>query len=415
MFLQSITCYIALRYTRAKKRSGFVSFISLASMLGIALGVMVLITVLSVMNGFDRTIKHKFFSMAPPITVNFPLSALSNWQDYIKPIQLVAAKAKVTPFISANAMLSTHGQFSPVNLFGVLPNHLGSDLASVMQAGRVDSLTDTSFHILVGKTLAEKLNLHIGDSINVFVPQTTMTPMGVFARYRRVSVSGIFHANTGFNFDGSVIFMYLGDAKRLLNGASASAGLHVRGIDIYRASTDSQLISDQLPPTFAVSNWMQTAGAFFKAIAMEKTMMFLILLLIIMVAVFNLVSSLVMLVNDKQSDIAILRTIGAPPKMILKVFMLQGLLVGCMGTLIGVVLGVILSLTITDIANWIQHFFNIQLLSSSVYFVDYLPSHLSFIDVVQVSLLSIALSFLATIYPASVAFKVQPAEALRYE
>ena len=416
-YTKSVVAWIAFRYVRSKKRSGFVSFISLASMLGIALGVMVLITVLSVMNGFDYQIKKKFFSMAPPLTITFPAADISNWSKYNNIIKQAGNVTGIAPYVAGNAMLSNGGSFAGANIAGIDPSlekgisNLGKNIVS----GSLDSITKTRFSIILGKGIADVLGLQVGDSINVLVPQATTTPMGMFPRYKRCTIGGIFHADTGFGFDQSVVYMNIKDAQILFNGSQANYGVHIGLSDVYKAQSMTTKLNDMLPDTVAVSNWTQTSGAFFKALAMEKTMMFIILLLIIMVAAFNLVSSLVMMVNDKQADIAILRTLGATPGMIMRIFMLQGFMVGFIGTIVGVILGIVLSLNVTTLAGWIQHIFHVQLISSSVYFVDYLPSRLQFSDLWHVGLLALVLSFIATIYPAWSAFRTQPAEALRYE
>ena len=415
MKLFSVSTHIAIRYTRAKKRSGFVSFISTASMTGIALGVMVLITVLSVMNGFDSVIKAKFFSMAPPLTITFPKSHLERWQTLTPIIKKVVKGGSVSPFVAGSAMLTRSGSFSGVQVFGLLTNQLDKQLGKKLVAGDLSALEPGAYTALIGYGMALHLNLSVGDHFDLFVPQASITPMGAFPRYRRLKVAGIFHANTGFGFDDGVLFIHMQDAEKIFTGTSATYGVHVGMNNIYKAPDDLLALQKVLPQDFMLSDWTSAAGAFFKAIAMEKTMMFLVLMLIVLVAVFNLVSSLVMLVNDKQSDIAILRTLGATSGIVFQVFMIQGLIVGCVGTIIGLLLGICLSWYVTPLANWLQHFFNIQLLSSSVYFVDYLPSQLLWADVAKVSFIAMSLSLLATLYPAYVAFKTQPAEALRYE
>lgn len=415
--MSSIVSRIAFRYVRSKKRNGFVSFISLASMIGIALGVMVLITVLSVMNGFDAKIKEKFFSLAPAVTVSFAPQAINNWSQYNSIIKKAGDVTAIAPFIASNVMLSSDGNFSGAHVNGIDPTieDTFSSLNKTIVAGSLSSLTKTRFSIVVGKSLADNLGLQVGDAVNVYIPQATTTPMGVFPRYRRFRIGGIFHANTGFGFDNSVIYMSMRDAKALFAGTSANYGVHLKLNDVYQAQNITTKLQQTLPPDTAVTNWTQVSGAFFKALAMEKTMLFIILLLIILVAVFNLVSSLMMMVNDKQADIAILRTIGATPGMIMRIFMLQGFLVGVIGTIIGIILGIILSLNVTSLAGMIQNIFHVQLISSDVYFVDYLPSKLQLSDIWHVSLLALVFSFLATIYPALSAFRTQPAEALRYE
>ncbi|MBV53593.1 MAG: lipoprotein-releasing system transmembrane subunit LolC [Coxiellaceae bacterium] len=413
-----LSLFIGWRYTRAKRRNQFISFISLASLLGIALGMTVLITVLSVMNGFDQQIRMRFFALIPQVTV---FSGVDQSVDSVKAIQPIVLKipsvVSLSPYVAGNGMLMERGSFNGLQLLGIDPGEetKTSKIASKIKIGQLSSLQPGSYHAILGETLANQLGIRYGDTINIFTPQLNLTLAGVFPRHRQFKVTGIFHTSDGFGFDASMVYVNIDDAANLLKGGQGTRGYHVKLTDIYQAESVTHQLQRQLPPGFIVGNWTQQAGALFSALQMEKTMMFVILLLIIAVAIFNLVSTLVMVVNDKRSDIAILRTIGATPSMIMRTFICQGAIVGLMGTVIGILGGVILSLNITALTNWIQKVLGIQLISSKVYWVDYLPSVLQMNDVIHVAVLAFGLSILATIYPAWMAFKTQPAEALRYE
>ncbi|QRN03332.1 lipoprotein-releasing ABC transporter permease subunit [Legionella sp. MW5194] len=407
--------YIGLRYTRAKKRNHFVSFISLSSMLGIALGVMVLITVLSVMNGFDEEIHKRFFGMAPEITVSGLDGKISNWQALDKKLMTFPDVKAVAPYVGAQGLLTHDGQVLPIVLTGVLPEkeQAVTHLKEKMLAGELADLKH--FGLILGRGLADSLGLMIGDKVTIMIPQATVTPAGMIPRFKRFTVVGVFSAGTGFNFDTKLAFINLGDAQKLLQLGDQVSGVKMKIKEIYKAPELSHEISKRLGDGYEVGNWTEQFGPFFQAVKMEKTMMFLILLLIIAVAAFNLVSSLVMVVNDKQAEIAILRTIGATPSMILKIFIVQGLMVGVVGTLLGLIGGIILASNATAIVNHLQSLFHVQVLSSSIYFVDYLPSKIMWVDLVQICGLALLMSFIATIYPAWRASRTVIAEALHYE
>jgi len=412
-----LSLYIGLRYTRTKRHNHYISFISLASMLGIALGVAVLITVLSVMNGFDKEIHQRFFSLAPQMTVTNYQEEMNDWQSVQQQVAEYPGVIGVAPFIGSQGLLTHFDEVLPVMVSGILPQQESaiSNLAETMTEGRVEDLQAGEFGMIVGRVIAQKLNLSLGDKITLMIPQATPTPAGLLPRFKRFTLIGFFTAGEGFGFDSGIAFIHLNDAQKLFRLDDAVTGLQVRIDDIYAAPQMSLALMQQLPQGSYVGNWTQQYGAFFSAIKLEKTMMFLILILIIAVAAFNLVSSLVMVVNDKQADIAILRTLGAQPRMILAIFMVQGSLVGIIGTLLGLIGGLLLAYNATTIVDLLQNLLQTQFLSSSVYFIDYLPSKIELSDVIKISVLALVLSFLATIYPAWRASRIQPAETLRYE
>jgi lipoprotein-releasing system permease protein len=415
--IRPLALYIGFRYTRAKKRSGFVSFISMASMIGIALGVAVLITVISVMNGFDQKIREQFFAIAPQVTVMTDQNLQGRWQKLQRTVMAVPGVEKVAPYVSGKGMLSFQGQVTGVEVMGVDPQkeQAISALAKRMTEGSLSSLVSGSYNMVLGNQLAAQLGARVGDRLVLLTPETTNTPLGISPRYRRFTVSGIFHVGGGLGFDAGVAYIALPDAAKLYRAAERVSGLHVKLDDLYQANSVSLAIAEQLSPYFSITNWTRTFGAFFKALAMEKTMMFLILILIVAVAAFNLVSTLVMVVNDKRADIAIVRTLGATRGTIMWIFIFQGAIVGLVGVLLGLLLGLLLTWNATAIVSWIQQVFHVQLISASVYFVDYLPTLIVPADVVRITLSAWGLSLLATLYPAWRAFKLQPAEALRYE
>lgn len=408
--------FIGLRYTRAKKKNHFVSFISLSSMLGIGMGVMVLITVLSVMNGFDVEIHKRFFGMAPEITITGQDGVISHWQNLEEKLSTEPEIKAMAPYVTAQGLLTYDGQVLPVMLTGILPEQENkiTNLQRKMLVGSINNLDH--FGIILGRGLAENLGVMVGDQLTVMVPQATVTPAGMEPRFKRFTVRGIFSAGTGFNFDTKLGFIHMNDAQKLMQFKPDDvSGLRLKIQEEYRAPALAEQLSTTLGEGYQIGNWTESFGAFFDAIKMEKTMMFLILLLIIGVAAFNLVSSLVMVVNDKQAEIAILRTIGATPATILQIFIVQGMMIGCLGTFIGVVGGLILASNATQIVNALQSFFGMHVLSSSIYFVDYLPSKILFSDLWRVCVMALLMSFLATIYPAWRASKTVIAEALHYE
>lgn len=409
--------FIGLRYTRAKRRNHFISFISLMSMFGIALGILVLITVLSVMNGFDQEIKKRVFSMVPPVTVGSVVNAVSNWQDVQYIVQQNPQTLASAPFVSGEVMLTNAGMVQAVMLTGISPSHEKNvtKLADKMSKGQLSDLLPGRFGIVLGEELADRLDATIGDKITVVTPQVSLSLAGVIPRFKRFTVVGIFKAGSGFGFDMSLAFINLTDSQKLFNMGDSVTGVHLTIKDPYAAPRVSEELAVALGPTARVQNWTQQFGEYFHAVNLEKRMMFFILLLIIAVAVFNLVCTLVMVVNEKEADIAILRTFGATPRMILSIFIVQGAIIGVIGTALGITFGIALALNVTTVVNAIEHVFHVQFISSSVYIVDYLPSKLEWDDVWRISLAALLLSLIATLYPAWRASKTEPVEALRYE
>lgn len=385
-------------------------------MLGIALGVTVLITVLSVMNGFNQQIRARFFAITPAVTTVTRENLAKTWPMQVRAATSLPHVTAAAPYVSGNGMIMQGAQFAGVTLMGILPSEerTVSHLNQYLLAGHLASLTPGAYHVIIGKTLAQTLNLTMGDSITVLTPQATITLVGALPRYKTFTITGIYHT-TGGLYDNSQLFINMQDAETLFLPDSRDSGVHLKLRDLYDAPLVSMQLQALLPPDVGITNWTLQFGAFFQALAMEKTMLFVILLLIVAVAAFNLVSTLVMVVNDKRADIAILRTLGARPKTIMLTFIVQGTVVGLLGTLLGVLGGLALAYNITSIANHLQHLLHVQFVQSSVFFINYLPSQIRASDVIEVCCAALVLSVLATLYPARMAFKTEPAEALRYE
>ncbi len=412
-----LALYIGLRYTRAKRRQHFISFISLASMLGIALGVTVLITVLSVMNGFDYEIRNHLFNLANQVTINSVNGHIDNWQALQQQVQQQPQVVAVAPFVNSQGMVTHGGGTGPVMVSGILPDQDSkvSSMSKRLVQGSFNTLQPGSYNMVIGEGLASTLELGVGDKVILFTPQLNSSPLGVFPRLKQFTISGIFHVEENPNLDSGMVYINMNDAQVLYQLGSAAVGLRVKVSDLYAAPAVADELQQKLPADYNITNWTQEYGTFFKAMRMEKTMIFLLLLFIIAVAAFNLVSSLVMAVNDKRADIAILRTFGAPPSTIMATFIVQGFIIGLVGTILGFIGGLLLAANVSAVVNVIQKVFHVEFISSSIYFINYLPSRLEWSDVWQVCAIALVLSLLATLYPAWQASRTQPAEALRYE
>ncbi|HIF18771.1 MAG TPA: lipoprotein-releasing ABC transporter permease subunit [Cycloclasticus sp.] len=408
--------FIGLRYTRAKQRSGFISFISMTSMLGIALGVMALITVLSVMNGFEAQLREKILGMASHVTIKESQNALHNWQELGGSLDGAEGVIGWAPFVRAEVMLSANQRVSGSLLRGVLPEREGavSDIADKMTAGKLQQLKSKGFGMVLGAELARFLRVGVGDKVTVITPQVTPTPAGILPRLRRFTVVGLFEVGM-YEYDRNLALIHLGDGSKLLRLNNGVSGIRIKLADMFEAPRVTREIAKRLTPNYTISNWTMEHSNFFKAIKTEKRVMFIILMLIVAVAAFNIVSTLIMVVTDKRSEIAILRTLGFTPRSVMGVFMVQGTLIGLIGTLVGVVAGVALALNVETIVPAIEHFFQVQFLPAEIYYISDLPSKLVWSDVTTIATYSFILSLISTIYPAWQASKVNPAEALRYE
>lgn len=408
--------FAGLRYTRAKRRNHFISFISATSIICIALGVATLITVLSVMNGFERELRNRILGMASHATISAVEGGLQHWQDAAQIAERNPAVEAVAPYVEGEAMLKVGSGLSGAQLRGVLPQQEAgvSDVDRHMKAGTFDSLQSGSFNVVIGKELAQALGVDVGDKVDLMIPQASITPAGILPRFRRFTVSGIFEVGM-FEFDRGLVLLNLHDAQALYRMDDAVTGVRLKLHDLFQAPRVVRDIAHQLPGIYYISDWTRQHANYFRAVATEKTVMFLILSLLVGIAAFNIVSTLVMVVQEKQADIAILRTLGATPRSIMMIFMVQGSVIGVVGTVCGVILGVTLALNVETLVPLLEAATGHQFLSPDIYYINDLPSQLKAADVIKISVLALALGLLSTLYPAWRASRVQPAEALRYE
>ena len=405
---------IGLRYLRAKRRNGFISFISMASILGIAIGVAALITTLAVMSGFQREIRDRMLQMAAHATVSADGEAMANWRRAVSEAGRDPRIAGAAPYIETQALLSGPRR-QPAIVRGVMPTEEGkvSVLAQRMVRGRLDQLTSGSFNIVLGQELATWLGVDVGDSV-IVTTDFQSTPMGAIPQLKRFTVSGIFEA--GYQeFDKGLAVVNLKDAQRLLRMGDGVTGVRLRLHDMDLAFDVARDLALRLGGAYRVSDWTHDNANMFRALKLEKTMIAILLSLIIAMGAFNLVSSQVMLVTDKQADIAILRTLGLTPRGVMQVFMVQGSMIGVIGTLLGVVGGIALTLNLDRILGAIETVLGVQLMPEDVYYITGLPTQLEPSDVSIIALVALTMAFLATIYPAWRAARTAPAEALRYE
>ena len=407
---------IGLRYTRAKRRNHFISFISLMSMAGIALGVAALIVVLSVMNGFQQVLRARILGVVSHVQVFGADGRLGHWQETAAAAARNPRVIAAAPFVSAQGMLTFGQAVRGAVVRGILPRdeEKVAQFGHHMRVGSHDALKPGRFGIVLGVDLARALGVLPGDKVTLIAPQGLVTPAGVIPRLKQFTVVGIF--DVGYiEADAGLALINLQDAQRLYQMGQTVTGVRLKLDDLFAAPQVARELNERLGPNIYASDWTQSHANFFRAVEIEKRVMFIILLLIVAVAAFNVVSALVMLVTDKQADIAILRTFGAPPGSIMQIFMVQGAVIGVIGTLVGVVGGVLLALNVSTVVPAIEHAFNVHFLSKNIYLIPELPSDVHVRDVVIIALVSLVLSFVATLYPSWRASRVNPAEALRYE
>lgn len=411
-----LTLYIGLRYTRAKRRTQFISFITLTSVLGIALGVTALITVLSVMNGFEAELRQRILGMTAHATVTGMTGQLENWQELETKLKDYKHIQGTAPFITGQVMINADRRVSGTMISGISPELEGrvSDVGEKMTDGKLSNLVPGEYGIVLGQELAQYLGVFVGDKITVISPQVNSTPAGVVPRMRRFTVVGTFKVGM-YEYDRNMALIHIDDAAKLFRMEGAVSALRIKLDDLFNAPKITYAMSHALAGTYQVGDWTQAHSNFFKAVQTEKIVMFIILMLIVAVAAFNIVSTLVMVVTDKQGDIAILKTQGLTSGSVMGIFMVLGTIIGLSGTLMGIVGGVSLALNVDTIVPALEKFFHTTFMPADVYYIDQLPSKLVWSDVCAISLLSFFLSLLATIYPAWQASKVNPAEVLRYE
>ncbi|XKE46757.1 lipoprotein-releasing ABC transporter permease subunit [Halomonas organivorans] len=412
--LDRLPFLIGLRYVRAKRRNHFISFISLTSMLGLTLGVAVLILVLSVMNGFDRELRTRVLGMVPHTRIEVP-AGLTDWQPLAERLMQREHVVGAAPYVQQQGMFSVGGRNQGALVNGIEPEWEGrvSIVDEHMVRGSLADLAPGEWNIVLGELLARQLGIGVGDRVTLLVPEASITPAGVFPRLKRFTVSGIF--SVGADLDASLAYAHIEDMQTLARMGEAVGGLRLELDDLFLAGSVTRAIIDDLGPGYRGLDWTYTRGNLFQAIQMEKRMIALLLTVIVAVAAFNIVSTLVMVVTDKHADIAILRTIGATPRSIMGIFMVQGLAIGVIGILVGVGLGILLALFVSDIIGFVESTLGIQFLDAGVYFISDLPSQLLWSDVGNIVAAAFVLTFLSTLYPAWRAARVQPAEVLRYE
>lgn len=408
--------FIGLRYLRAKRRNSFISFISLISIVGIALGVAALIIVLSVMNGFQTEIRGRILGVASHIEITGLNNALHDWPLALQAAQRDKRVVAAAPYVTAQGLLSTGGTVRGVMVRGIDPAQEAKvvSIGDKMLTGALTDLHAGEWGMVLGVQLARQLGVGRGDKVTLITPQGQITPAGMLPRLKQFTVVGVFKVDM-FEYDASLAMIQQRDAQTLFRLGDSVSGVRLKLQDLLAAPAVKQALVQQLPPSMYIADWTEQHANYFRAVQIEKRMMFIILTLIVAVAAFNLVSTLVMTVTDKQADIAILRTLGASPRSIMAIFMVQGTLSGVIGTLAGVASGVLVALNLGEIVSSAEHALGVKILSSEVYLIDRLPSDVVAGDVLTITLISLLLALLATLYPSWRASRTQPAEALRYE
>ncbi len=408
--------YIGLRYTRAKRRNHYISFITLISMLGIAVGVTALITVISVMNGFEKELRERILGMTAHATIQGQGGGLSDWQAVAKSASQHPEVIGYAPYIKAEGMLSFGQQVNGTLIRGIIPSEepAVSEVGEKMLFGDLASLQPGDFGIILGKDLARALGVFEGDKVTLIVPQANVTPAGLMPRLRRFTVVGVFEAGM-YEYDSTLALINIEDAAKLFRMGDQVTGVRLKLENMFQSQEVTRDLIANTPGEYYISDWTTQHANFFRAVKIEKITMFVILSLIIAVAAFNLVSTLVMAVVDKEADIAILRTLGATPMTVMGIFVVQGAVIGIIGTLLGTLGGVTLALNIDNIIPALEQLFGVKFLSAEVYYISELPSDLHWDQVFTISSMALMLSLLATLYPAWRGSRIQPAEALRYE
>ncbi|MEA5446600.1 lipoprotein-releasing ABC transporter permease subunit [Gammaproteobacteria bacterium AB-CW1] len=408
--------FVGLRYLRAKRRNHFVSFISMTSVAGIAVGVMALITVMSVMNGFEKELRDRILGMVSHASITSYGGRVEEWEGVRDRIIVDERVLGAAPFIEREGMLAREGQLSGGMVRGILPEEEPqvSEVGEQMIQGELGNLVAGEYRVILGSALARSLRVNVGDSVFLIVPEGNVTVAGFRPRMRRFQVVGLFEVGM-YEYDRSHAFIHLDDARTLYRFGDAVGGIRLKLDDMFRAPAVSRDIAAGLGAGYFVSDWTRQHANFFAALQIEKTVMFIILFLIVAVAAFNIISTLVMVVNDKRADIAVLRTIGTTPSSVMGIFIVQGTVIGLVGTVVGVGLGVALASNVEQIVPWLEDLFQTEFLPADVYYISDLPSELNWADVGRISGLAFVLSVLSTLYPAWRASRTQPAEALRYE
>jgi lipoprotein-releasing system permease protein len=414
--LPNFELWVGSRYVRSRSSNRFVSMISAISMLGIAIAVAVLIIVLSVVNGFEKELRERLLAMSADATIEDPDGTFRNWQERARRAADNPEVVAAAPYVDGQALLILGGRLSGVELRGIDPEleDAVSGVAGLMTAGQLERLEPGSFGIVLGNELAQHLGAGVGDRVTAALAQGLVTPLGILPRTKVFTVVGIYRIGM-YEFDRRLAFINLEDAQRLYRKGTAVSGIRLAVADIYRAPEIVRDVGLAEAEPVLVSDWTRRHVNFFRSIQITKSILFVILLMVVAVAAFNIVSTLVMVVKDKQADIAILRTVGAKPGAILRIFVTQGTIIGLVGTLLGVALGVVVSLNLETIVNFMEATFGIKFLAADVYFISDLPADLRLNDVLKISAIALVLALLSTLYPAWRGARTMPAEALRYE
>jgi len=408
--------FVGLRYTRAKRRNHFISFISMASMIGIAIGVMALIVVLSVMNGFQKELRTRILGVASHVQISGFEGTLPDWSRVAQEARTHPEVIAAAPYVAAQGLLANQQSVQGALVRGIVPEleDQVADIGKHMKRGKLSDLLPGEFGIVLGQDLAHSVGVRVGEKVVLIAPQGQVTPAGILPRIKQFTVVGTFEVGM-YEYDAGLALVNLADAQKLYRLEENVSGVRLKLRDMFKAPEVARTLTRTLTGDLYIMDWTRSHSNFFRAVQIEKNVMFIILTLIVAVAAFNLVSTLVMAVTDKQSDIAILRTLGATPFSILKIFVVQGSLIGFAGTALGVLGGIIIALNVDVVVPAIERVFQVQFLAKDVYYISDLPSDLQLRDVITIALVSLVLSLLATIYPSLRASRVNPADALRYE
>ena len=411
--------FIGLRYLKAKRKQTFISIITVISIVGVWLGVMTMIVVLSVMSGFEKTIKEKILgTQAHLIVTKAGQEGIDHYEAVVQDVEQVKGVVAATPFILSQVMLSSESSVFGVVLNGIDPDRVGKviELARNMKAGRLQDLKSEgdSPGIILGVELAKRLGVWLNDAIQVISPLGTMTPMGMMPKMKRFRVMGIFYSGM-YEFDNTLAYVSIPSAQKFFNMDSRVTGIEIKTDDVYKVKKIGIEIRQKLGFSFWTRDWMEMNRNLFSALKLERIMMFILLVLIVLVAAFNIISTLIMVVMEKYKDIAILKSMGAASGGILKIFVIEGLVVGVVGTILGTISGLVIALNLSEVQGLLETLLGFKIMASDVYYIDKLPSQVNPLDIGLIVVTAVLISLLATLYPSWRASRLDPAEALRYE
>ena len=408
--------WVAKRYLLSSKDNNFISLISAISIFGITIAVSVLIIVLSVVNGFEKELREKLLSVSAHANIEDSTGTMENWSFYTEKAKEHAKVTSAAPYLNGKGLVVMGKKFSGIEFRGIESTleETVSNIETEMISGTLHSLKKDEFNIILGSDLANHLDVVIGDNVILNIAESITTPMGKFPRSKIFNVSGIFRIGM-YEFDRRLVFIDLSDAQKLLNKNSSVDGIRMSINDIYQSGNVVREVALSFDGEFLINDWTRNHVNLFKSIQITKSILFVILLMAVAVAVFNIISTLVMVVNEKQSDIAILRTLGAKPMSILKIFLNQGSIIGFLGISLGVFIGTFFTLNLVEIVSFFENIFDFKVLAADVYFISDLPTDLRWIDIVKISAITFLLTILATLIPAMNAVRTNPSEVLRYD